>query len=85
MKILRRTKKAMMKATYGVNLIEKKKAKNFMSLLRLNDPLDGLCACEVQWYGHVLIRDNGGVLRRALDFEMTGRRGHERSNIMWKR
>ena len=33
---------------------------------------------------HVLRRDNGDVLRRALDFEVAGRRGHERQNMTWK-
>ena len=31
----------------------------------------------MHWYGHVLKRDNGNVLRRALDFEEAGRRGLE--------
>ena len=39
----------------------------------------------VRWYEHLLKRDNGDVLRRALDFEVAGRRGRRRSNITWKR
>ena len=34
---------------------------------------------------HVLRRDNGDVLRRALDFEEAGRRGRGRPNMTWKR
>ena len=34
---------------------------------------------------HVLRRDNGDVLRRALDFEVAGRRGRGRPNVTWKR
>ena len=46
-----------------------------MSVLGLKDTLDGLArASGVRWYGHVLRRDNGDVLRIALDFEVTGRR-----------
>ena len=42
-----------------------------MSLLSLKDTLDGLArASGVRCYEHVLRRDNGDVLRRALDFEM---------------
>ena len=49
-----------------------------MSLLGLKDTLDGLArASGVRWYGHVLRRDNGNVLRRALEFEVAGRRGRE--------
>ena len=35
--------------------------------------------------GIFLRRDNGNVLRRALDFEVARRRGHGRPNMMWKR
>ena len=40
---------------------------------------------EIQWSGHVLRRDDGDILRRAMDFEVAGRRGHGRPNITWKR
>ena len=53
-----------------------------MSVLGLKDTLNGLArASGIRWYGHVLRRDNGDVLRRALDFEMAGRRGCGRPNI----
>ena len=53
-----------------------------MSLLGLQDTLDGLArASGVRWYGHVLRRDNGDALGRALDFEETGRRGCGRPNV----
>ena len=39
----------------------------------------------VRWYGHVLRRDSGDVLRRAFDFEVVGRRGHGKPNMTWKR
>ena len=29
---------------------------------------------EVRWYGHVLRRDDGQVLRKALEFEGNGKR-----------
>ena len=39
----------------------------------------------VRWYGHVLRRDDGHILRKALEFEVKGKRkqGHE-PNKMWK-
>ena len=74
--ILRRTKKAMMKAMCGVKLIEQRRSQEFMSLLSFKDTLDGLArASEVRWYRYALRGDNGDVLRRALDFEVAGRRG----------
>ena len=57
-----------------------------MSLLSLKDTLNGLArATEVRWFGHDLRRDNGDVLRRALDFEVAGKRGHALPSMAWKR
>ena len=57
-----------------------------MSFLGLKDTLDGIArASGVRWSGHVLRRDNSDVLRRALDFEVAGRRGFGRPNMTWKR
>ena len=36
-------------------------------------------------YGHALKRNNGDVLRRALDSEAARRRGTVRPNMTWKR
>ena len=57
-----------------------------MSLLGLKNTLDGLVrASGMRWYGYVLRRDNGDVLRRVLYFEVAGRREHGWLNITWKR
>ena len=86
MAILRRTRKAMIRAMCGVKMIEKRRSQELMSLLGLRDTSDGLAkASGVRWYEPVLRRDNGDVLRRALDFEVARRRGLERPNMMWKR
>ena len=39
----------------------------------------------MRWDGHVLRRDNGDVSRRALDFQVAGRRGRGWPNMTWKR
>ena len=39
----------------------------------------------MRWYGHVLRMDNGNNLRKALDFEVAGRRGRGLPNLTWKR
>ena len=81
-----RTEKAMMRAMYGVKMIEKRRSQVFMSLLGLKDTLDGLAkASGVRWYGHALRRDNGDVLSRALAFEVARRRKRGRPNMAWKR
>ena len=44
-------------------------------MLGLSETIDQLAmANSVGWYGHVLIREDGNVLRRALDFEVEGQR-----------
>ena len=76
MAIWGRTEKAMMRAMCGVKLIEKRRSQELMCLLGLEDTLDGLArASRLQWYVHVLRRNNGDVLRRVLDFKVVGRRG----------
>ena len=57
-----------------------------MRLLGLKNTLNGLArASEMRWYGHVLRRDNDEVLKRALNFEVAGRKERKRSNMTWKR
>ena len=76
MAILIKTEKAMMRAMGGVKLIETTRNQELMNLLSLKDTLDGLArASGVRWYGHVLRRNKGDVLRKTLDFEVAGRKG----------
>ena len=38
----------------------------------------------VRWYGHVLRRDDGHVLRKALEFEVKGKLKRRRTKKTWK-
>ena len=38
----------------------------------------------VRWYGHVLRREDGHVLRKALEFEVKGKRKQGRPKKTWK-
>ena len=38
----------------------------------------------VRWYGHVLRRDDGHALRKALEFEVKGKRKRGRPKKTWK-
>ena len=38
----------------------------------------------VRWYGHVLRREDGHVLRKAVEFEVKGKRKRGRPKKMWK-
>ena len=55
-------------------------------MLWLNEAIDQLAmANRVQWYDRVLRRENGQVLRRALDIEVEGQRKKGRPKRTWKR
>ena len=65
----------MMRAMCGVKLMEKKRREDLMEMLGLKEIVVQMeKANGVRWYGHVLRRDDGHVLRRALKFEVKGRR-----------
>ena len=52
-----------------------KKDSDLMFMSDLSETIDQLAmANSVRWYGHVLMREDGHVLRRALDFEIDGQR-----------
>ena len=65
----------MVRAMYGVVLKDGKRSMDLMMTLGLNETIDQMAiANSVYMYGHVLWREDGHVLRRALDFEVEGQR-----------
>ena len=75
MGFLRRTPASMVRAVCGVQLKDRNRSMDFMSMLGLSETMDQLTtANSVHWYGRVLRREDGHVLRRALDFEVEGQR-----------
>ena len=72
---LRRTERAMIRAICGAKLTEKKKTEGLMEMLGLRETAVQMAKANgVRWYGHVLRRDDGNVLRKALEFEVRGKR-----------
>ena len=66
-----------MRAMCGVQLKGRKRYADLMAMLGLNEAIDQLAmamANSVRWYGDVLRREDGHVLRRQLDFEVEGHR-----------
>ena len=50
-------------------------------MLGLDETMDHLVMADsVRWYGHVLMREDGHVFRRALDFEFECQRTNLRPN-----
>ena len=55
-------------------------------MLGLSKTIDQLAmANNVHWYGHVLRKKDGHVLRRTLDFEFYGQSKKEKQNWTWRR
>ena len=64
----------------------KKRSTDLMFFMSLSETMGQLAmANSVQSYGHVLRNEDGHVLRRALDFEVEGRRKKWRPKRTWKK
>ncbi|XP_067034762.1 uncharacterized protein [Acropora muricata] len=85
MAILRRTERAMVRAICGAKPMEKKRTEDLMEMFGLKERAVQMAkANEVRWYGHVLRRDDGHILRKALEFEVRGKRKPGRPKKTWK-
>ena len=79
------TERSMVRAMCGVQLKHGKISMDLIIMLGLNEAIDQLSmASSVHWYGHVLRRDDGHILRRALDFEIEGQRKKGRLKRTWE-
>ena len=75
MGIFQRTERSMVRAMCGAQLKDRKRSTDLMLMLGVSETIDQLAmANSVRWHGHVLRREDGHVLRRALDFEVEGQR-----------
>ena len=76
----------MVRAMCGVQLKYIKRSMDFMFMLGLNETIDRLAmANSVHLYCHVLRKEDGHVLRRALDFEVDGHWKKGRTKRTWLR
>ena len=59
----------------AAKLMEKKRTEDLMAMLGLKETVVQMAKVnEVRWYGHVLRRGDRHVLRKALEFEVKGKR-----------
>ncbi|XP_006813953.1 uncharacterized protein LOC102807557, partial [Saccoglossus kowalevskii] len=80
-----RTERAMVRVMCGVKLMDRKITEDLMQMLGLKEAVDRLAKANgIRWYGHVLRREDGHVLRRALDLEVSGPRKRGRPKKTWK-
>ena len=85
MAILRRNERAMVRAMCGAKLIEKKRTEDLIEMLGLKETAVQMAKANgVRWYGHVLRRDDGHVLRKVLEFVVRGKRKRGRPKKTWK-
>ena len=65
--------------------MKKKRTEDLTEMLGLNETVVQMAKANgVRWYGHVLRRDDGHVLRIAMEFEVKGRRKRGRPKKTWK-
>ena len=84
MAILRRTERAVVRAMCGAKLMGEKGTDDLMEMLGLKETMVQMSKANgVRWYEHVLRRNDGHVLRKALEFEVKGKRKQGRQK-MWK-
>ena len=82
MAILRKTERAIVRAMCGEKLMEKKRTEDLMKMLGLKETVVQM-ANGVRCYRHVLRRDDGHVLRKALEFELKRKRNRGRPKKTW--
>ena len=75
-----------MKAMSGVQLKDRNGATDLMFMLGVHETIDQLVmANSVRWDGYVLRREDGHILRKALDIAVEGQRkkgrGHGKSRL----
>ena len=64
---------------------EKEDSQDLMEMFTLKETVvQKVKANGVRWYGHVLRREDGHVLRKAVEFEVKGKRKRGRPKKMWK-
>ena len=58
---------------------------NVMEMLGLKETVVQIAKANgVRWYGHILRREDGHVLRKALEFEVKGKRKRGQPKKTWK-
>ena len=76
----------MVNTICGVQIKDKESSMDLISILGLNQTIEQFALANiVRWYGHVLRREDGHVMRRAQDLEVEGQRKKARSKRTWKK
>ena len=83
--IQERTERAMVRGICRMNLSDRLKIKFLIDKLGLKEILETLAkASGVRWFGHVMRRNEGDVLRKELAFEIDSLKKKGRQKVKWK-
>ena len=75
----------MVRGMCGVQFKDRERSMDLMLMLGLNETTDHLAmASSVRWYGHVLRREDGHVLRSTIDLDVEGQGKKGRSKEEWE-
>ena len=86
MGILRRTERAIVRAMCGAKLANRKNTEDMMDTLGLNQAINKIAkANRERWLGHALRKEDGEVVRNALEFNVEGRRKSGRQKKTWRK
>ena len=76
----------MVRAMCSQKVVDRKTTEEQIDTLGLKETIDWLATKNgVRWYGHVLRRDDDGVLRVALYLKMSGKRKRGQPKKTWKK
>ena len=76
---------SMVRAMCGAKPMEKKRTEDLMEMLGLKETVVQMAKTNgVRWYGHVVRRDDGHVLRKAWEFEVKGKSKQGQPKKTWK-
>ena len=65
----------MVREMCGAKLMEKKRTEDLMEMLGLKETVVQVPKANgLRWYGHVLRKNDGYVLRKGLEFKVKGKR-----------
>ena len=83
--ILRRTERAMLRAMCGVKLMDRKNSNELMAMLGLTVSIEMAAKTNaLRWFGHVLRTEEDNPVKKALNFEVDGKRKKGRPKSTWK-
>jgi len=68
---------------YGIKLQDRVSSKGMRERLGLDDITSALQQNRLQWYGHVLQKEDNDLVKKCMEYEMEGARSRGRPKKTW--